>query len=233
MGLVESFDNFAGLRNGLLAIAGERGDWAGIPMPLDGQNLVIEPNFPNATALEAMTRRCVEDDGNAQMRNCFYSRARRCDVVIWEEDGKIKHGLVPAFHHVSHDLQTLGASVAWGLEQEQRALQLLATLVRHHQMKQYVLAGMFLESSERSGLIYMFRRLKPTVVIDARKEGDKNCRILCALCLRPIGYYEGSWAGAMCPTDDVISHLMLMRGDEPMLWRRANQHAPHRPEAGL
>jgi hypothetical protein len=37
----------------------------------------------------------------------------------------------------------------------------------------------------------------------------------------------------MCPTDDVIAHLMLMRGDEAMFWRRCNQHAAHLPEAGL
>lgn len=40
-------------------------------------------------------------------------------------------------------------------------------------------------------------------------------------------------AGAMCPTDDVIAHLSLMRGDEKMFWRRCNQHPAYRPEAGL
>lgn len=58
-------------------------------------------------------------------------------------------------------------------------------------------------------------------------------RILCCLCMRPIAYYADSWAGAMCPTDDVIAHLALMRGDEAMFWRRCNQHPPYRPEAGL
>jgi hypothetical protein len=57
--------------------------------------------------------------------------------------------------------------------------------------------------------------------------------VRCTLCLHPIGYYANSWAGAMCPTDDVIAHLMMMRADEPMFWRKANQHPPHRPEAGL
>lgn len=40
-------------------------------------------------------------------------------------------------------------------------------------------------------------------------------------------------AGAMCPTDDVIAHLMLMRGDEVDFWHRSNQHPAHRHEAGL
>jgi hypothetical protein len=68
---------------------------------------------------------------------------------------------------------------------------------------------MFLETSRRSGVSYLFRRLKPTLAI-------KDGRALCALCLHPIGYYEGTWSGAMCPTDDIIAHLMLARGDEAM-----------------
>lgn len=60
-----------------------------------------------------------------------------------------------------------------------------------------------------------------------------EARILCALCLHPIAYYSKSWAGAMTPTDDVCAHLMMMRSDEHLFWRRANQHAPWRPEAGL
>src|SRR3546814_10910453 len=47
-----------------------------------------------------------------------------------------------------------------------------------------------------------------------RSHGIDEMRWLCALCLHPIGYYENSWAGAMCPTDDVIAHLMLMRRSE-------------------
>ena len=67
----------------------------------------------------------------------------------------------------------------------------------------------------------------------ALREHGEQMRILACLCLHPIAYYADSWAGAMCPTDDVIAHLMLMRGDEPMFWRRSNQHAPTRPEAAL
>lgn len=37
----------------------------------------------------------------------------------------------------------------------------------------------------------------------------------------------------MVPTDDVIAHLLLMRGDERLFWRRANQHHPLDPESGL
>lgn len=236
--LLERVDNFAGVRNILKDIAARDFEWAGIPMPIEGYRLIIEPTYPRAKELAEIGQKPAsavpkEIDG-AKVRNSFYSRKKGCDVVIIEKDGKIDWGLIPAIHHFTHDLMTLGASVAWGIEQESKALQLLGTLIRHHQFKYYLMTGMFMETSKRSGLTYMFRKNKPTVVVDARsKSADENSRILCCLCMHPIAYYEGSWAGAMCPTDDVISHLMLMRGDEPMFWRRANQHAPHRPEAGL
>lgn len=229
---IERFDPRAGLRNALRHVAEEKGQWAGIPMPIEEIPLIIEPNYPNGQELAKIGQTDKEPlpDGIAE-RNTFYSHHARCDIVIWNEpDGRIRHGYVPAFHSLGHALSTLGASAAWGIEQEHNALQLLGTLITHHQMRQYLLTGAFLETSRRSGLTYMFRKLRPTVVLDNRRARP---RVMCALCMHPIGYYSGSWAGAMCPTDDVIAHLMLMRGDEPMLWRRCNQHAPHRPEAGL
>lgn len=225
----ESLDGMAPLRNGLRRLAGERGEWAGMPMPLDGQRLVVEPSYPYAKGLMEIGR---TDDAHAQIkvRNEFHSQHRRADVIIWEDGGKVEWGIIPAVHGVAQMLDTLGASDAWGIEQEGRAVDLLGKLIRHRQLKQYLLTGMFMEQSARSGVHYVFRRLRPTIAI---RTTEKSSRILAALCLHPIAYYAGSWAGAMCPTDDVIAHLMLMRGDEPMFWRRANQHAPWRPEAGL
>lgn len=209
-------------------------------MPIDGMRLIIEPTYPDGAALAEIGAPKANPDADLEgvvLRNTFYSTHRRCDVYVFHEPragGKVRHGLVPAVHGFTQILNTLGASDAWGIEQESNAVELLATLVTHRQMRHYLLTGTFLERSKRTGLTYMFRRLRPTVVIDARGEDDgKQPRIMCALCMHPIAYYSGSWAGAMCPTDDVVAHLMLMRGDEPMLWRRSNQHASHRPEAGL
>jgi hypothetical protein len=155
------------------------------------------------------------------------------DVVIFEEaDGRITKSYMPGMSAMQKQLQTLGCSDAWGIEQESKAVHTLGTLVSHRQFKQYMLTGSFIERSKRSRLYYLFRRLRPTVVIEA-PDGGNNSRVRCTLCLHPIGYYAESWAGAMCPTDDVIAHVMMMRGDEAMFWRKANQHSPHRPEAGL
>jgi hypothetical protein len=230
---LEESDNFAGMRNVISHIARAREQWAGIPMPLEGQPLVIEKSFPNAQELCAIgqAKEAVDDSyAGATIINRFYSTKKGRDVVIFEHEGKRDWGTQTAVHGLTHAMLTLGASFAWGIEQEARAVQLLGSMLRHHQLKQYLLTGSFLEKSQRSGVMYMFRRLRPTVAI--RFEGDKS-RILAALCLHPIGYYESSWAGAMCPTDDVVAHLSLMRGDEVMFWRRSNQQAPWRKEAGL
>lgn len=227
----------AGLRLGLSRIAEKTAEWAGIPMPLDGERLVVERSYPFAEMLAGLGRTPTQDSDDEWTHvNEWYSASRRCKIIVMRNrNGRASHGKIAAFHHISYDLSTLACSDAWGLEQEHRALQLLGTMVRHRQMKQYILTGMFMETSRRSGLAYIFRRLKPTVVLapSCRSDDSQPLRILAALCMHPIAYYAGSWAGGMCPTDDVIAHLSLMRGDEHMFWRRANQHPPHLPEAGL
>jgi hypothetical protein len=74
------------------------------------------------------------------------------------------------------------------------------------------------------------RRLKPTIALSG---ATGEIKALCGLCLHPIGFYNGTWAGCMVPTDEVIAHLMLMRGDESDFWRQANQHPAWRAESGL
>lgn len=217
-----------------------RGEWAGIPMPLEGERLVVEPTYPYAEALMAMCGGDAEerDDDEpdlvgAKVRNTFWSAHKRSDVIIFERtDGRIDWSIQPGANHLGMDLRTLGCAEAWGVEQESAALQLLGTLLEHRRFKQYLMTGSFIETSQRSKVVYLFRRLKPTVAI-ACDHAKNSTRIMCALCAHPIAHYAGSWAGAMTPTDDVVAHLMLMRGDEAMFWRRANQHPAWRPEAGL
>jgi len=209
-------------------------------MPLEGHRLVIEPKFPRAKELsdlliskEQRAREAATDKENEgyKVRNRFWSFHRNRWVMIYETpDGKIEWGLTKGTHPIARLIETLDCSFAWGIEQEARAVQTLGTLLRHHSFKAYMLTGMFMEKSKRSGLTYLFRRLRPTVVLDTSRD---DIRVRCCLCLHPIGYYEDTWAGAMTPTDDVIAALMLMRGDEPMLWRTSNQHPSWVPEAGI
>lgn len=232
---LRKFDKFAPLRDGLATVAKLQQRWAGIPMPLADHQLVIEPTYPGAKELMAINDKptpstsAVEQE--VRLRNIFYSVRRRAEVAIFEVDGKLEWYLRPLIHGFVHQVNTMAASSAWGIEQEARAIQLLATLVPHHTFKNYLLTGLFLESSQKSRVTYAFRRLRPTVAMAASPTG--SMKILAALCMHPIAYYADSWAGAMCPTDDVIAHLMLMRGDEHMFWKRCNQHPAVRPEAGL
>ena len=233
LALFNHLDGYAGLRNGLRAIARDRGDWTGIPLPLTGERLVIEPTYPKAKELSEICSPPMEPETatGQTIRNTFWSWTKRSTITIWSEaDGRIEWGVTPGAQHLGMDLQTLGCCDAWGIEQERNALQTFGSLVRHRQFKQWMLTGMFMERSRRSNISYLFRRLKPTLAISSA--GD-HLRVLAALCLHPIAYYAQSWAGAMCPTDDMLAHLMMMRGDEHMFWRRANQHAAYRPEAGI
>ena len=224
--LLENHDAFASMRNRIRALSKAVGEWAGIPMPIEGEELIVAPGQPFA---ELFARN--EDADIQQPKNVFWCHRRRCNVLVFANDnGKSSFGILPGFHSLDHILKTIGASYAWGIEQESNAVQLLATLLRHNMFKSYLLTGTFLETSQRSGITYLFRRLRPTVAFSTRRN---DVRILCALCMHPIAYYAGSWAGAMCPTDDVIAHLMLMRADEHMFWKRCNQHPASRPEAGI
>lgn len=228
---LERFDTCAEARNTLRKIAERAGEWAGIPMPFDDIDLIVDPKYPAAQVFQKV--RQIEDNG-VRIRNRWYSDQKRLWATIAQDkDGKIFGGYERGpVHHFSLDIHGMGTSDAWGIEQEHNALQLLAELIRHVHFKRYLLTGMFIERSQRSGLVYVFRRLKPTVVLRS-DEASGAVRILACLCAHPIAYYSGTWAGAMCPTDDVIAHLMMMRGDEKLYWRRCNQHAAHHVEAGL
>jgi hypothetical protein len=227
---LEKFDDWAHARNALRQLSSLRDQWAGLPMPLEDADLIVDPKYPLAHVYKK-PELVGPPEESLKIRNSFYSHHKRSEIVAYT-DGKsrVRAGLIPAFHHFKIDMQTMANSVAWGIEQEARALQLLASMLPHHAFKKYLLTGMFIEQSERSGVYYFFRRLKPTVAASGTT-GDM--RIIAVLCQHPIAYYSGSWAGAMCPTDDVVAHLSLMRGDEALYWRRCNQHRAHRAEAGL
>lgn len=234
---LEQLDSCAHPRNLLRKLAEHAGEWAGIPMPLPGERLVIEPTYPFAETIKKIDDEHDEEIEDTQPgwthRNSFWSHRHRRDVHVWQEaDGRITHSFSAGIGHLDMQIRTAACSCAWGVEQEAKAIRVLCGLVRHHTFKSYMLTGSFIETSKRSGLTYMFRRLRPTIVLTT---GHKSgyVRGLCALCQHPIGYYDQTWAGAMCPTDEVIAHLMLMRADEHMLWKRSNQHPLNRPEAGV
>lgn len=201
-------------------------------MLLDNPPLVIEPTYVYANEINQVQHENDPrtPDVSVTWRNTFWSWRRRAWITIWQgHDGKIKWSCSGWGNQMNLLLGTLSASDAWGIEQESNAVHLLGSLLSHRQFKQYMLMGMFGETSTRSGVFYVFRRLRPTVAISLRAKA----RVLCTLCMHPIGFYEATWSGAMAPTDDVIAHLMLMRGDEHMFWRRAEQHPAWEHASGI
>ena len=228
-------------------------EWAGIPMPLPGYTLSIAEGHPMKDRLEEMQRIVHEEhpvppdfwdadpepdpdapspDAPVRIVNEWWSRRLRQTIVIAEVDGKRQFGMTRGDYatNFARQIQTLGVCDAWSLDTEYAAMDKLATLVKPHIYEMYVFTGQFVEQSRRSKVAYLFRRCRPTI---AFKPGPRDSTLLCALCLHPIAYYEGTHAGGMCPTDDVIAHLLLMRGDEHLFWRRANQHPLDRPEAAI
>ena len=67
----------------------------------------------------------------------------------------------------------------------------------------------------------------------AARQPSKSQWQLCALCLHPIGYYRDTWTGVMCPTDEVIAHLLMMHSSEETFRANANQHTLDHPAAGV
>jgi hypothetical protein len=220
----------------------ERGEWAGSPFPISHNPLVLEPRYPfqglNGKTLENLgqTTPSPEPKPDYKVRNSWFSAERNCHVYIMQEqDGKITHACLPNFggHRLELAVNTLGCYQAWSIEAEERALTKLKSILTEPQYRCYVLTGMFLESSARSGLTYLFRKLRPTIALGKNPNRPDQVKIVSILCLHPIGFYGGTFAGTMVPSDDVWSHLSLMRGDEAFFWRKANHHESWEAEAGL
>lgn len=229
-------------------------EWQGMPVVLPDMPLRLHDRHPRwldymkadmvmSTAEYTHVDRHEDVREDQYIRNSWHSMKLNADIIIYQEGDKvkfIKRNRAPerSMERLTLWMSTIGASDAWQLSAEAKAIEKLAGMVSGRQMRHYLLTGSFLETSPRSGLTYIFRRLRPTIALTPRQvwyrryQGD-NMRCLAVLCLHGIGYYESTWAGALVPTDDVISHLTMMRGDEAFFWRNANQHDPASPQAGL
>jgi len=219
-------------------------------MPHDSIPLVIEPrypfqklngfrldNSPQEPSQEAMDLAAkVADFSTGQIFpiNAWRGRDGRDIWIYHTGNGRSKVARIPRDTIGSRfelALQTMAASQCWSLDAEIKAVQKLRELVTPTAYRYYVLTGSFIETSPRSEVVYMFRKCRPTLALSSRPDGIM--RVLAALCLHPIGYFSGTFAGVMVPTDCVIAHLMMMRADEHKFWGKANAHDPGEPTAGL
>lgn len=234
-------DGWEHVRERIIKLGAENGHWAGYPLPSHHAKLVTKPQgeiYRNLNGFTFDDAAEVFDDPSlkgCEIVNTWVDKKSTLRVfIVRHPDGKISHAFMlgdNATRRHKFALDTLGASQAWSIRAEFTALARLKTLITPVAFRYYVLTGSFIETSPRSNVIYMFRKCRPTVAI-GRVDND-NTKILAALCLHPIGYYEHTFAGSMVPTDDVIAHLLMMRGDEHKFWAHANQHPPEAAEAGI
>lgn len=219
-------------------------DWSGMPLPVPGLSLVLEPRYKHPAIADFRWKECYDQHGVRQpiagetpsepseywrVNSWWNSQYQARVIVLQDKQGRARAGMDPE-GRLSFTIRTLDAAVVWPIEAEQAAQQKLATLIPDEVFQLYQLTGHFAELSKRSQVTYMFRRGRPTIAIRQDETGGYP---LCALCLHPIGYYADTWAGVMSPTDEVIAHLLMMRGSEEKFWANANQHPVDHPAAGI
>lgn len=244
------------LRARVQRVAVAQGDYSGLPMLVHNHRITMARRHRWASRLEGKTLgpsedrkprswECTtEDTGEGQLVREFWSDRLNTTVYIVQHgrpgDAGWKVELVydpmanakDAYHRWDRTFRGLEIAVdAWDLDAEMRALGTLSELITANQFKLYMLTGMFPEQSKRSRCAYVFRKGRPTVVLQPCSTGSLAARTV--LCLHPLAYYHGTHAGGMVPTDDVIAHVMLMRADEARYWRVANQHPLHGPLSGI
>lgn len=216
----------------------EGGEWAGAPIPVHDIPLRLEPRYPyaglNGFCFRESSEPSPESVANTRIVNSWYSHRYKSVISIFQDAQGYFALKEPQYGGPAllYWIKTLGVSgQVWSVAAEIRACELLSEHVSRPQFRTYMLSGTFLETSKRSGVCYLFRKLRPTVALRGDRSGEM--RVLAVLCLHPIGYYEGTWAGVMTPTDDVLSHLLMMRADEKKFWGKANHHPVGLNAAGL
>lgn len=210
----------------------------GCPMPSLSDTkhpLVVAKGVKNRERFESLGREVFPDTDDTKYINSWNVMGH--EVVVFRDKQGLGALRIPYGHYrltnlISSLVLRFGA-VTW--EAEVTAMERLATHVSDPQYKSYILSGAFIETSKRSGVKYVFRKNAPTLALRETNKcpGGDGMKCLAALCLHPMAYYKGTSAGSMAPTDEVIAHLTMMRGDEHFYWRKANQHRNWDPRSGV
>lgn len=222
-----------------------RQDWSGLPVPVAGLELVLEPRYKHKGLERFRWKECYDEDGVrhvlddkqpappsefTRVNSWWNFQYQLTIVVLKDKQGRVLFGAL-AEDRLAFTIRTLEAAAVWPIEAELKAMKKLATLIPEEAFELYQMTGHFPEVSKRSQVTYLFRKGRPTIAL--RQDDEVVTNVLCALCLHPIGYYGDTWAGVMCPTDEVIAHLLMMRGSEEKFWANANQHSIDRSASTL
>ncbi len=161
-------------------------------------------------------------------------------VVVWrnKNTGKFKKSFYPELlwqTRIEMQGRTMANLLGYGIEEaEIQARKKLESMLSPDQRRALLLCDSFCEQG-KSGVVYWIRKNRPTIALrrDEKSKEDGKATPLCALCLHPLGWYKYSFAGIMTPSDDMIAHLLMIRGNEHFFWRKANQHQLDKPMAGV
>jgi hypothetical protein len=231
-------------------IAEEHGFLSGVPIPIvrrDGNeapDLVMAAGVPLAELfhMNQAQRRAerTELEGNLlrshlRVRNSWHMLGDQTVAVIETEKGPM------ALPHYDAGMRLrkliTGHQVRFHAHQraeaEMKALESLRARISESQFDSYVLSGIFPERSPRSDVWYFFRKGYPTLAVSFHGQHGEDGKVLCALCLHPMGYYQGTHVGLMIPTDEVIAHLLLMRADERKFWAKSGQWRAEDTRSGI
>jgi hypothetical protein len=159
-------------------------------------------------------------------------------VLKCKETGKYRHEIDRQRSYSDFKMDLLVGSLDvvsrfCPLNAERKARKQLLSMLRPVQEHDYFLTGAFSESKTRSGLTYLLRSGRPTLAY--RQTGSKPQRFnfVAGLCTHSVGYYTDTYAGFTCPSDELISHLLMIRSDEYNFWKRSNHHDRHSAGAGI
>jgi len=185
------------------------------------------------TGKEVRLESVIDSTGNAweignhwKVSRPWKGRFGRVVILKRHEGEKLKCRLEFLPKHPSHArldiiMGTLVCRTEYTLgESEQQAQKRLFRELNDNQRRQYITSDGFAETG-RSGVMYVIRKSRPTIAI--RKNADDGGAALCALCLHPVAYYTATWAGVLPPSDEALTHLLMIRQSEHFYWRKANQ----------
>jgi hypothetical protein len=219
-------------------VSEEEAQLFGCPMPSLSDmkhELVIAKGIKTGPQYQSLGREAFEDTDETKYVNSWNVMGR--EVILFRDKKgpgviQIPYGHYRLTNLIQSMVLRFGAITC---EAEVKAMQRLATHVSDPQYTSYILSGAFIETSKRSAVKYVFRKNAPTLALRETKDytGEESMRCLAALCLHPMAYYKGTSAGSMAPTDEVIAHLLMMRGDEHLYWRKSNQHRNWDPRSGV
>ncbi len=117
---------------------------------------------------------------------------------------------------------------------EKKARKNLLSHLNRRQRKELILTGCFVEVG-KNRTNYRIRFNRPTIAFRETKgkEGLRYEEFVGSYCLHSLGYYYGTFAGVMAPSDEMLAHLLMIRADEIDFLKEANKHGLEDPLGGV